>query len=106
MTSRVEDVDSVLYLEKVWDDYFLRFTVIFIMTMAFFSYCEYMLSLFVYTPLYLVSSFLTQLAQQDAVFAVQKQVSDDLQYIVQDNTAINMNRALLISVTLLAGKYL
>jgi len=76
------------------------------MTMAFFSYCEFMMGLLIYTPLYLVSSYWTQVTQQDAIHAVQKQLSDDLQYLVKDNVAINMNRAVLIAVSLLMGKYL
>mgnify|MGYP000918707863 FL=1 len=76
------------------------------MTMAFFSYCEFLMGLLIYTPLYLVSSYLTQVTQQDAIHAVQKQLSDDYQYLVKDNIAINMNRAVLIAVTLLMGKYL
>ena len=65
-----------------------------------------MISLLVYTPLYLVSSYLTLLAQQEAIFALQKQVSEEYQYLVQDNTSVNMYRAVVIAVTLLLGKYL
>ena len=106
VTSRVDDVDSVFYIDKHLNDCFLGFTVIYIMTMAFFSYCEFMTALLVYTPLYLASSYLTQLAQSETILEVQKYVPAEYQVIVQDNIAINMNRAVLIAVTLLMGKYL
>ena len=65
-----------------------------------------MTALLVYTPLYLASSYLTQLAQSETILEVQKYVPAEYQVIVQDNIAINMNRAVLIAVTLLMGKYL
>jgi len=106
VSSRVSDIDSAFYFDKMWSECFLRLTVIYIITMALFSYCEFMISLLVYTPLYLVSSYLTLLAQQEAIFALQKQVSEEYQYLVQDNTSVNMYRAVVIAVTLLLGKYL
>lgn len=56
------DTTSVFHVEKVLSDCYLRFTVIYIMTMAFFSYCEFQLCFFVYTPLYIASCYTTQRA--------------------------------------------
>ena len=74
--------------------------------MAFFTYCEFLLCLFLYSPIYLASCISLTMAQADVIQVARGQVDPIYQYLLGDSTQLNATRALMIAVTLLLGKFI
>lgn len=55
----VTDESSVFHLKTALNESYMELTAVYICFVAFFTYCQFEVCLLFYTPLYLVSSYLT-----------------------------------------------
>jgi hypothetical protein len=85
--------------------YFTQFTSLYICIMAFFSYCDYTLSIFVYTPLYLAASYTVSLSIEKAFDAVSGRVDSQFDEFGKDELTLQLARALWIAGALTLWKY-
>jgi len=77
---------GTLNVNSNYNENFLQLTVAYIIMMAYFTYCEFTLSLFFYSPIYVISCFLVSAAQRDEIALVAEQLSEETRYMVQDST--------------------
>ena len=99
------DPDSILFVQTQYNENFIQITVLYVATMAFFTYCEFLLCLFVYSPLYFISCITLTIAQADEINAVQDQVDPSHKYLIGSSTQQNITRAFLMAATLLLAKF-
>jgi len=77
---------GTLNINSNYNENFVQLTVVYIVLMNFFTYCEFTLSLFFYSPIYVISCFLVSAAQRDEIALVAEQLSEETRYMVQDST--------------------
>jgi hypothetical protein len=53
-----------------YNEKFMQLSVFYLMCVAIFAYCEYKLCLFIYTPIYIVATYLLSVAERDYILTV------------------------------------
>jgi len=70
--------------------------------MAFFSYCEFNLALFFYSPITFATIYYLSKAQEADMIEIYNQISPDLKFRVTNPTQQNID----VVITLLIAKYM
>jgi len=66
------DTESMLFLQTTYNENFVSTTVVYIIIMAFFTYCEFLLCLFLYSPIYLATCISLTYAQAHEITTVKE----------------------------------
>ena len=74
--------------------------------MTFFSYCEFNLALFFYSPITFATIYYLSKAQEADMIEIYNQISPDLKFRVTNPTQQNIARTLNVVITLLIAKYM